>query len=82
MPSIVLVALVVPAMSRDVEAVLAGLRERLADLAGVDLDELPSVGLVLEGEDDLGAAFEVDRPVHVLAAHRLVDEQGGDAARP
>src|SRR5262249_51732462 len=35
-------------------------------------------GRVLERRVDLCAALEVDRPVHVLAADRLVDEQRGD----
>ena len=61
---------------RDLDAGLARLLERLADLARIDLDVVP--GLVAERDDDLGATLEVDRPVHVLAAHRLVEEQDAD----
>src|SRR5690349_538365 len=56
------------------DVLLAGLRARAAPLARIELDEVAG-RLVLEREDDLAAALEVDRPVHVLAVARLVDDQ-------
>jgi hypothetical protein len=61
----------------DVDAVFAALLERDADVVRIDLGEVTGRS-ILEGEHHLGASLEVDRPVHVVAARGLVDEQGAD----